>query len=112
MATKNGIRITLDLTIGKETIPKLLKQKDPHESIAQLAVRNNPTGVLSDEHTKYVKHSITLTKCLNRSSNLSKNAYCLYQNIWLSSCQYPILKTELVGDNETFYMCHSTQDGL
>eukprot|EP00957_Ditylum_brightwellii_P005855 445021-Ditylum_brightwellii.AAC.1 len=99
MAIKNDTPITLDLTIGKETIPKPLKRKDLYESIAQLGVKNNPTEILSDEHIKHVKHSNTVTNRLNHSSISSKNAYHLHQNIWLPSCQYPLVVTTFSKQN-------------
>eukprot|EP00957_Ditylum_brightwellii_P066493 5048168-Ditylum_brightwellii.AAC.1 len=95
MATKQDVDIDLAIRFGNDTSETVLKRKEPNDSISQLGVKNNPTSDFTDDVNDRIKTSKVVTTCLKCASLSPKNAFCLYQNIWLPKMQYPLAVTSL-----------------
>eukprot|EP00957_Ditylum_brightwellii_P108865 8304323-Ditylum_brightwellii.AAC.1 len=93
MATSADIPLDLNIHFGTNTEPKQLKWKEPFESIRQLGLKNNPVA----DYTEAIKDKSNIGKAITsrikNSAILSKNAYRLYQNIWLPKMQYTLAAT-------------------
>eukprot|EP00957_Ditylum_brightwellii_P139589 10638747-Ditylum_brightwellii.AAC.1 len=93
MATKTDLLLDLMIKIGKEDLPTAINRKYPTDSIAQLGLLNNPAVDFEDEAIKKEKRSIQIVNRMKHKSLSSKNAYRLYQNVWLLSMQYSMAIT-------------------
>eukprot|EP00957_Ditylum_brightwellii_P141487 10778624-Ditylum_brightwellii.AAC.1 len=90
MATKQDVDIDLAIRFGNDMTETILKRKEPNESIAQLGVKNNLTSDFTNDVNDRIKTNKAVTTCLKHASLSPKNAFRLYQNIWLPKMQYPL----------------------
>eukprot|EP00957_Ditylum_brightwellii_P031910 2419412-Ditylum_brightwellii.AAC.1 len=93
MATTTDVPLNLSTTFGNDTSPRHIKRKEPFESIRQLGLKNNPAANFRDAIKAKSHISKAVTHRLKSSLISSKNAYCLYRNIWLPEMQYSLAAT-------------------
>eukprot|EP00957_Ditylum_brightwellii_P198430 15121818-Ditylum_brightwellii.AAC.1 len=83
----------LSIKFGNSTSTQWLKRKEPHKSIPQLGLKNNPAADYSNASTAKLGISKAITHHLKYSTILSRNAFRLYQNIWLPKMQFSLAVT-------------------
>eukprot|EP00957_Ditylum_brightwellii_P152339 11597492-Ditylum_brightwellii.AAC.1 len=93
MATSAEVPMDLSIKFGNSQSPQWLKHKEPFDLIPQLGLKNNPAADYSEATKDKRGISKTITHCLKDSTISSRNAFCLYQNIWLPKMQYSLAVT-------------------
>eukprot|EP00957_Ditylum_brightwellii_P211328 15366049-Ditylum_brightwellii.AAC.1 len=83
----------MKITIGRNVTTSKVKHKDPHKLVKQLNVLANPAGDFSVELEWRQKYSTSMASHIRTLHMKQKKAFCLYRNIWLPACQYPLAVT-------------------
>eukprot|EP00957_Ditylum_brightwellii_P066753 5065876-Ditylum_brightwellii.AAC.1 len=93
MATSAEVPMDLSIKFGNSQSPRWLKCKEPFELIPQLGLKNNPAADYSEAIKDKRGISKAITHCLKNSTISSRNAFCIYWNIWLPKMQYSLAVT-------------------
>eukprot|EP00957_Ditylum_brightwellii_P190126 14473293-Ditylum_brightwellii.AAC.1 len=83
----------MNITVGKEDTTTTIKWRNCTVVVKDLGVLVNPAGNYCPEFEQRKDISIQVTQHTKQASLSTKNAYRLYQNIWLPSMQYPLAVT-------------------
>eukprot|EP00957_Ditylum_brightwellii_P041114 3112409-Ditylum_brightwellii.AAC.2 len=70
-----------------------LQQKNPDDSICQLGLLNNLLEVLKDDYNKRYSTYAKMAYRISKHFITPKNAWRIYQNVWLPAGQYPLAVT-------------------
>ena len=99
MATKSDIDMKVKIKFGQDDTTTTIKRKNCNEAAKDIGVLINPEGDFCPEFERREDISIQVMQRLKRSSLSAKNAYRLYQNIWLPSMQYLLVVTSFSKKN-------------
>eukprot|EP00957_Ditylum_brightwellii_P155210 11815863-Ditylum_brightwellii.AAC.1 len=93
MATVAEVDAQVKLRSSMNPELHILNRKEPMDAIRQLGLLNNPTGVLTEDYNKRYSTYKRMTYRIYKHFITPKNAWRIYQNIWLPAGQYPLAVT-------------------
>eukprot|EP00957_Ditylum_brightwellii_P179088 13642780-Ditylum_brightwellii.AAC.1 len=81
------------ITVGCSDTPSTVQRKEANDSVKQLGVLANPAGDFRQELERRKDYSTQMATRIRTMPMKPKNVFCLYRNIWLPACQYPLAVT-------------------
>eukprot|EP00957_Ditylum_brightwellii_P131359 10018201-Ditylum_brightwellii.AAC.1 len=93
LATAADIKAEVKLTHGKENKAVVLNWIKPTDAIRQLGQKNYMLGGHKVDFTKRYKLSIRMARRIKKNFISPKDAWRIYQNVWLPVAQYPLACT-------------------
>eukprot|EP00957_Ditylum_brightwellii_P043715 3314998-Ditylum_brightwellii.AAC.1 len=87
------------VTVGRSDTPSTVQRKEVNDSVKQLGVMANPARDFSQELECGKDYSAQMATRIRNMRMKPKNVFCLYRNIWLPACQYPLAVTSFT-ENE------------
>eukprot|EP00957_Ditylum_brightwellii_P108237 8257916-Ditylum_brightwellii.AAC.1 len=93
VATTNNITAEVKLTHGKEQNTVVLHRIEPTDAIRQLGVKNDMIGGHNVNFSNRYKSNIRMARRIKKNIISLKNAWRIYQSIWLPTVQYPLACT-------------------
>jgi hypothetical protein len=93
LATIEEVNAQIYLRNGRSPNLHLLKRKQRDESICQLGLLNNTTRKLDEDFDKRYSTNKKMSIRIQQHFIKPKNAWQIYQNVWLPWGQYPLAVT-------------------